>query len=137
MQRDVKVHARNLNKNGLVSQRSILAFLLKDLFKEKASEDHGYFLAVTSLKSIGKGDMDESGNIVFTVAFTCRIFKLFKGEVLQGVVLYISQHGVFLRCGHVNEWLYSKIYCVFNSRHGFPSYEDMILGNASSICVYI
>ncbi|KAK6254830.1 RNA polymerase Rpb7-like [Theobroma cacao] len=102
LQRDVKVHAGNLDKRGLVSQRSILVLLLEDLFKERASEDHGYFLSVTSLKSIGKGDVvDESGNMVFTVVFTCRTFKPFKGEVLQGVVHHICHRGVFLRCGPV------------------------------------
>jgi DNA-directed RNA polymerase-4/5 subunit 7 len=59
--RDVAILAENLNKNGLVSQRSIITRLLEDLLNEKASKDHGYFLAVTSLKSIGKGEVvDES-----------------------------------------------------------------------------
>jgi DNA-directed RNA polymerase-4/5 subunit 7 len=60
--RDVAVLAENLDRNGLVSQRSIITHLLEDLLNEKASKDHGYFLAVTSLQSIGKGEVvDESG----------------------------------------------------------------------------
>lgn len=131
LQRDVKVHARNLNKNGLVSQRSILACLLKDLFKERASEDHGYFLAVTKLKSIGKCDiMDESGNMVFTVVFTCRTFKPFKGEVLQGVVHYISQHGVFLRCGPVRNAFLSA--WKMSNYHYVPGAKPVFLSNELS-----
>ncbi|OMO95558.1 hypothetical protein COLO4_15784 [Corchorus olitorius] len=102
LQREVKVHVGNLEKNGRVSQRSIVVRLLEDLFNEKASEVHGYFLSVTSLKSIGKGNVvDELGNIVFPVVFTCRTFKPSKGEVLQGVVRCICRGGVFLRCGPV------------------------------------
>ncbi|XVF38351.1 hypothetical protein REPUB_Repub20aG0093900 [Reevesia pubescens] len=129
LQRDVKVHVRNLNRNGLVSRRSILACLLKDLFKEKACEDHGYFLAVTSLKRICKGDiMDESGIMVFTVVFTCRTFKPLKGEVLQGVVRKISQHGVFLRCGPVRNaflsaWKMSNYHYVPGAKPVFLSHE--------------
>ncbi|TYJ20151.1 hypothetical protein E1A91_A09G242400v1 [Gossypium mustelinum] len=96
LQRDVKIHATNLDKP--VSRRFILACLLDNLFKEKASEDHGYFLAVTRLKSIGKGNvMDESGNTVFTVVFTCRTFKPFPGEELQGVVRYITRRALEMR----------------------------------------
>ncbi|XVE81754.1 hypothetical protein DITRI_Ditri15bG0090900 [Diplodiscus trichospermus] len=131
LQRDVKVHARNLNNNRLVSRRTILSCLLKDLFKEKASEDHGYFLAVTSLKSIGKAEiMDESGNIVFTVVFTCRTFKPLKGEVLQGVVRYISQYGVFLRCGPVRNAFLSA--WKMSNYHYIPGAKPVFLSNELS-----
>jgi DNA-directed RNA polymerase-4/5 subunit 7 len=53
--RDVAVPTENLDRNGLVSQRSIITHLLEDLLNEKASKDHGYFLTVISLQSIGKG----------------------------------------------------------------------------------
>ncbi|KAK8684669.1 hypothetical protein V6N13_040685 [Hibiscus sabdariffa] len=131
LQRDVKVHARNLDKNGLVSQRFILACLLDELFKEKASEDHGYFLAVTSLKSIGKGDVvDESGNMVFNVVFTCRTFKPFKGEVLQGVARYIFQQGVFLRCGPIRNAYLSSL--KMSNYHYVPGAKPAFLSNELS-----
>lgn len=127
--RNVKVHARNLNKNGLVSRRSILACLLKDLLMEKASEDHGYFLAVTSLKRIVKGAiMDE--NRVFVVVFTCRTFKPFEGEVLQGVVRWISRHGVFLRCGPVRNAYLSA--WKMSNYHYVPGEEPAFLSNELS-----
>ncbi|XVF62970.1 hypothetical protein PTKIN_Ptkin09bG0051400 [Pterospermum kingtungense] len=143
LQRNVKVHARNLNKNGMVSRRSILVCLLKDLFKEKASEDHGYFLAVTSLKSIGKGDiMDESGNMVFTVVFTCRTFKPIKGEVLQGVARHISQGGVFLRCGPIRNaflsaWKMSNYHYVPGAKPAFLSNELSKIQKGVVVCFLV
>ncbi|KAK4854994.1 hypothetical protein QYF36_003025 [Acer negundo] len=100
--RDVAVLAENLDRNGLVSQRFIMTRLLEDLLKEKANKDLGYFLAVTSLKSIGNGKLqDESGNVFFPVAFKCRTFMPLRGEVLEGVVHHIYRFGVFLQCGPV------------------------------------
>ncbi|KAJ6719483.1 DNA-DIRECTED RNA polymerase SUBUNIT 7-LIKE PROTEIN [Salix purpurea] len=74
----VRIIAENLDRNGLAPQRSIITHLLKDLLSMKASKDHGYFLAVTNLKSIGKGESGE-----------------------QGVVHRTFRHGVLLRCGPV------------------------------------
>ncbi|KAK3190227.1 hypothetical protein Dsin_029788 [Dipteronia sinensis] len=100
--RDVAVLAEHLDRNGLVSQRFIMTRLLEDLLKEKANKDLGYFLAVTSLKSIGNGKLqDESGNMFFPVAFKCRTFMPLRGEVLEGVVHHIYRFGVFLQCGPV------------------------------------
>lgn len=100
--RDVAVIAENSNRNGLVSQRSIITRLLEDMLNEKASKDHGYFLAVTSLKNIGKGEVvDESGDVFFPVVFNCRTFLPYTGEILQGVVSHIFRHGVFMRCGPI------------------------------------
>ncbi|KAH7573312.1 hypothetical protein JRO89_XS03G0114800 [Xanthoceras sorbifolium] len=100
--RDVAVLAENLDRNGLVSRRYIVTRLLEDLLKEKANKDLGYFLAVTSLKSIGNREtLDESGNVFFPVVFKCRTFMPFRGEVLEGVVHHIYRFGAFLQCGPV------------------------------------
>lgn len=100
LQRDVPVLCQNLDSNGLISKRSIVTRLLEDLLIEKASEDHGYFLAVTSLKSIGKGEaIGDTGDVFVPVVFNCRIFMPHKGEVLQGTVYHVSRTAVFLRCG--------------------------------------
>jgi len=114
--RDVAVLAENLDRYGHISQRSIITRLLEDLLGEKASKDHGYFLAVTSLKSIGKGEVvDESGDVFFPVVFNCRTFLPFKGEILQGVVHRIFRHGVFLRCGPIKY--------AFISARKMPNYQ--------------
>jgi DNA-directed RNA polymerase-4/5 subunit 7 len=72
--RDVAVLTKNLDRNGLVSQRSIITRLLEDLLNEKASKDHGYFLAVTSLKSIGKEEVVDESGCFLPVVFNCRTF---------------------------------------------------------------
>ena len=103
--RDVAVLAKNFRNDELVprNQSVIVTRLLKDLLSEKASRDHGYFLAVTRLKKIGKGEVvDKSGDVFyvsFPVVFNCRTFLPYKGEILQGVVYRILRLGVFLRCG--------------------------------------
>lgn len=103
--RDVPVLAKNFksDKFGPQTRSFIVSRLLKDLLSEKASKDHGYFLGVTSLKKIGKGEVvDKSGDVFyvsFPVVFNCRTFLPYKGEILQGVVHRILRLGVFLRCG--------------------------------------
>lgn len=102
--RDVAVDAENIKSDGLVSrpQSFIMTRLLEDLVREKASKDHGYFLAVTSLKKIGKMKaVEESGDVFFPVVFNCRTFLPYEGEILQGIVHCIYRHGVFLRCGPI------------------------------------
>ncbi|GAV69602.1 hypothetical protein CFOL_v3_13103 [Cephalotus follicularis] len=114
--RSVAIIAENLDKDGPVGQRSIVTRLLEDLQSEKASKDHGYFLAVTSLNGILKVEVvEESRAMFFVVLFNCRTFKPFKGEVLQGVVHHIFMHGVFLRCGPVKY--------VFLSARKMPNYH--------------
>lgn len=102
--RDVTVDAENLKRNSLVThpQSVIATRLLEDLLSEKASKDHGYFLAVTGLKKIGKGKVvEESGVVFFPVVFNCRTFLPYEGEILQGIVHRVFRHGVFLRCGPI------------------------------------
>ncbi|KAG5236309.1 hypothetical protein OIU76_011134 [Salix suchowensis] len=112
----VRIIAENLDRNGLAPQRSIITHLLKDLLNMKASKDHGYFLAVTSLKSIGKGEVvNKSGEVLFDVEFNCRTFMPMKGEILQGVVHRTFRHGVLLRCGPVKY--------IFLSARKMPSYQ--------------
>ncbi|GKU85837.1 hypothetical protein SLEP1_g454 [Rubroshorea leprosula] len=114
--RDVPVLAGNLDRNGLIPQRSIVNRLLEDLFIEKSSRDHGYFLAVTGLKKIGKGEaVDESGDAFFPVVFNCRTFLPCSGEVLQGFVHHVSTSGVFLRCGPIKY--------IFLSPRKMPNYH--------------
>lgn len=112
----VRIIAENLDRNGLVPQRSIVTHLLKDLLSMKASKDHGYFLAVTNLKSIGKGEVvNKSGDVLFHVEFKCRTFMPMKGEILQGVVHRTFRHGVLLRCGPVKY--------IFLSARKMPNYQ--------------
>uniref|UniRef100_A0A5B7BQD2 DNA-directed RNA polymerase subunit n=1 Tax=Davidia involucrata TaxID=16924 RepID=A0A5B7BQD2_DAVIN len=96
----VMIPAKNLDRNGLVPRSSIVSCLLKDLLIWKATEEYGYFLTVTKLKSIGNQEFEESSrDIICPVAFFCRTFLPVNGEIMLGVVHTVHRHGVFLKCG--------------------------------------
>ncbi|XP_077248072.1 RNA polymerase Rpb7-like, N-terminal domain-containing protein [Tasmannia lanceolata] len=102
MNSHVLIPPEELHEEGLMLQRAIMIHLLDDIAKKKATKDHGYFLAVTTLNSIGEGKVRElTGDVLFPVSFNCITFKPFKGEVLQGVVEKILKHGVLLKCGPI------------------------------------
>lgn len=90
----------SLDGNRLVADSSVVTCLLKELLLLKSTKEHGYFLAITKLKSIGNAEFEEeSSDIFFPVAFSCRTFLPVKGDVMLGVVHKIYNRGVFLRCG--------------------------------------
>ncbi|XP_071732540.1 DNA-directed RNA polymerase V subunit 7-like [Rutidosis leptorrhynchoides] len=99
---NVVIPAENLDIKGLMLQKAILVRLLDDFSAKKATKDYGYLLAVTTLDKIGEGKVREhSGDVLFPVSFTCLSFKVFRGEVVEGVVHKILKHGVFMRCGPI------------------------------------
>ncbi|KAD4178133.1 hypothetical protein E3N88_26724 [Mikania micrantha] len=99
---NVVIPAENLDIKGLMLQKAILVRLLDDFSAKKATKDLGYLLAVTTLDKIGEGKVREhSGDVLFPVSFTCLSFKVFRGEVIEGVVHKILKHGVFMRCGPI------------------------------------
>ncbi|KAJ0769987.1 putative DNA-directed RNA polymerase [Helianthus annuus] len=99
---NVVISAENLDIKGLMLQKAILVRVLDDFSAKKATKDLGYLLAVTTLDKIGEGKVREhTGDVLFPVNFTCLSFKVFRGEVIEGVVHKILKHGVFLRCGPI------------------------------------
>ena len=99
---NVIIPAENLDAKGLMLQRSIIVSLMNDFATRKATKDLGYFLAVTTLESIGEGRVrQQTGDVLFPVVFSGMTFKLNRGEILEGVVHKVLKHGVFLRCGPV------------------------------------
>ncbi|XP_052206907.1 uncharacterized protein LOC127811239 [Diospyros lotus] len=99
---NVIIPAENLDRKGLMLQRSIITRLLDEFSAKKATKDLGYFLAVTTLDNIGEGKVrQQTGDVLFPVLFSCITFKIYRGEILEGVVHKILKHGVFLRCGPV------------------------------------
>ncbi|KAK4800539.1 hypothetical protein SAY86_021026 [Trapa natans] len=99
---NVIIPAENLDQKGLILQRSIIIRLLDEFACKKATKDLGYYLAVTSLEHIGEGKVRQNtGDVLFPVVFNGLTFKLFRGEILEGIVHKVLKHGVFLRCGPV------------------------------------
>lgn len=106
---NVVISPEDLHGEGLMLQKAIILRLLEDISKRKATKEHGYFLAVTTLNQIGDGKVREmTGDVLFPVVFSCIAFKPFKGEILQGVVDRILKHGVFLKCGPIENIFLSK-----------------------------
>lgn len=99
----VVVPGKYVEKNGRVPGNVIMNLLLKYLLKIKATKDYGYFLAVTDLKSIGGGYIEDSyGYVPFPVKFSCRMFTPIAGEIMVGIVHKVQSEGVFLKSGPMN-----------------------------------
>ncbi|KAL1200062.1 DNA-directed RNA polymerase subunit 7-like protein [Cardamine amara subsp. amara] len=107
MARNVAICAKHLN--GQSPHQQILCRLLQDLLREKACEEHGFYLGITALKSIGNSINNNSSNdsedehqahiLTFPVSFTCRTFLPAKGDILQGIVSKVLWNGAFIRSG--------------------------------------
>ncbi|KAJ4881225.1 DNA-directed RNA polymerase V subunit 7 [Raphanus sativus] len=99
---NVMIPAENMDAKGLMLKRTILVQLLEAFASKRATKELGYYLTVTSLDKIGEGKIREhTGEVMFPVVFSGMTFKIFKGEILEGVVHKVLRHGVFMRCGPV------------------------------------
>ncbi|CAL0316720.1 hypothetical protein Lal_00022267 [Lupinus albus] len=99
---NVIISAENLQPESLMLQRAIVIRLLGDFAVKKATKDLGYYLAVTTLEKVGEGKVRlHTGDVLFPVVFNAVTFKIFKGEILEGVVHKVLKHGVFMRCGPI------------------------------------
>ncbi|XP_043721058.1 DNA-directed RNA polymerase V subunit 7-like [Telopea speciosissima] len=113
---NVLISPEHLDGKGLMLQRSIILRLLEDFATRKATKDHGYFLALTTLDRIGEGKVrQDSGDVLFPVQFSCITFKPFKAEILQGFVTRIMKQGVFLSSGPIGQ--------IFLSSTKMPDYR--------------
>ncbi|WVY98502.1 hypothetical protein V8G54_030653 [Vigna mungo] len=112
---NVIIAPENLQPQGLMLQRAIIIRLLSDFAMKKATKDLGYFLAVTTLEKIGEGKVRQHGDVLLPVVFNAITFKIFKGEILEGVVHKVLKHGVFMRCGPIEN--------VYLSHLKMPDYE--------------
>lgn len=100
---NIIIPAENLDVNGLLLQRAIVIRLLDEWATKRATKDLGYFVALTTLDSIGEGKVRErTGDVLFPVTFSCITFKLFRGEIFEGTVNRIMKHGVLLKCGPID-----------------------------------
>ncbi|XP_010435096.1 PREDICTED: DNA-directed RNA polymerase V subunit 7 [Camelina sativa] len=99
---NVMIPAENMDAKGLILKRAILVQLLEAFASKKATKELGYYVAVTTLDKIGEGKIREhTGEVLFPVMFSGMTFKIFKGEIIHGVVHKVLKHGVFMRCGPI------------------------------------
>ncbi|KAG2315131.1 hypothetical protein Bca4012_065924 [Brassica carinata] len=113
---NVMIPAESMDAKGLMLKRTILIQLLEAFASKRATKELGYYLTVTSLDKIGEGKIREhTGEVMFPVVFSGMTFKIFKGEILEGVVHKVLKHGVFMRCGPVEN--------VYLSHMKMPDYK--------------
>ncbi|KAJ4887155.1 DNA-directed RNA polymerase IV subunit 7 [Raphanus sativus] len=119
---NVIIPAEAMDPNGHMIQTAVLTRLLDAFASKKATKDVGYFIALKSLEEIGEGRIRETtGEIVFPVVFSGITFKMFKGEIVRGVVHKVHKSGVFLRCGPCEN--------VYLSHYKMPGYDYVGQGN--------
>ncbi|KAG2299290.1 hypothetical protein Bca4012_010860 [Brassica carinata] len=100
MSRDVAIPAKQLKGHSPPHQQ-ILTRLLQDLLNEKACREHGFYLAITALKSIGNinnnnstdDDNPQADVFTFPVSFTCRTFLPARGNIMIGTVMKLLFNG--------------------------------------------
>nr|GEY09447.1 DNA-directed RNA polymerase V subunit 7-like [Tanacetum cinerariifolium] len=91
-------------------EKAILVRLLDDFSEKKVTKALGYLLTVTTRDKIDEGKVREhSGDVLFPLSLTCLSFKVFRGEVIEGVVQKNLKHGVFLRCGQIENLVDPKL----------------------------
>eukprot|EP00249_Psilotum_nudum_P031977 c47040_g1_i1 orf=197-757(-) len=89
---------------GQLLKASILTQLLDDLKILKCTEGHGYYVAATTLESLGEGKIRyQTGSVVFPVEFKCIVFMPCKGEVMLGEVKKVMKQGCLLFCGPLED----------------------------------
>ncbi|CAN6861196.1 hypothetical protein Bca4012_044662 [Brassica carinata] len=101
MCRDVAIPAKQLKKGHSPRHQQILTRLLQDLLHEKACREHGFYLAITALKSIGNinsttdDDNPQADDVLtFPVSFTCRTFLPARGNIMVGTVMKVLFNGL-------------------------------------------
>ncbi|CAA7028122.1 unnamed protein product [Microthlaspi erraticum] len=97
-------------ESGQPLHQLILEKVLRGLMDERSCEEHGFFLGITAVKSIGEGkkryfknvnDDNDPGIVVtvFLVSFMCRTFLPVRGEIMEGIVDKVFATGVFISSG--------------------------------------
>lgn len=87
---------------SLHTQRSMLRRLLKDVADERGSEEHGLFVAVTTLHGVSEGKVRSgTGSVAFSVNFKCIVLRLLKNEVIEAVVTNVGETGFHAACGPI------------------------------------
>ena len=94
MRRMVVVEPRELG-DAMHTKRAMIRRLLTDVDAERCNEEHGYFVAVTTLDDVSEGKVRTStGAVVFWVSFKCIVFKPIRNEVIDAEVTDVM-HGGF------------------------------------------
>lgn len=122
MRRMVVVEPRELG-DAVHTKRAMIRRLLTDVDAERCNEEHGYFVAVTTLDDVSEGKVRTStGAVVFWVSFKCIVFKPIRNEVIDAEVTDVMHGGFWAACGPARIFIQRRQMDGFEFREG-PSME--------------
>lgn len=76
----------------------------------QCTERYGFVLHILSHEIVGRGKLDEEkGCAVFVVRYKAIVFRLFRGEVVDGVVSDINAVGIIVKVGPIHVFVSSKM----------------------------
>mmetsp|Transcript_63989 Transcript_63989/g.202472 ORF Transcript_63989/g.202472 Transcript_63989/m.202472 type:complete len:172 (+) Transcript_63989:154-669(+) len=111
LEKNVRLHPMHF---GPKLSQTLVDHLCREV-EGTCSGRYGYFICVTGVEPMGKGEIrDGSGYATFPVKYQCIVFRPFKGEVLDCVVTQVNKMGFFAEAGPLQ---------LFVSQHLIP--EDI------------
>ncbi len=89
----------------------------------KCNGRFGFIIAVTDLKSVGRGKVQEgTGSVVFPVKFTAIVFRPFKDEIVDGVVSTVLNVRFFINSNIRWDFLHKWVLFEFSYRITYLTY---------------
>ncbi|KAH8934609.1 hypothetical protein BDL97_18G092900 [Sphagnum fallax] len=90
--------------NHLHTRRAVFRRLLLDLDTLRCSEDHGYYVAVTTIENLSEGVIRSgSGSVVYWIDFKCIVYMPVVKEIVEAQVSKVTGMGFFADCGPLDE----------------------------------
>jgi len=91
IQWDILIPPDQLDMKGLPLHKPVVLHLMEDVATRKSSNEHGFFIVVTSLNKIGEGRIrDLTDDILFPLTFKYPMQKPYKGEILVEAMAQLS-----------------------------------------------
>ncbi|PKU59133.1 DNA-directed RNA polymerase II subunit RPB7 [Dendrobium catenatum] len=83
--------------------------LLSKIGRWKASTKHGYYVtpAILNFDHDSRGDWI-TREVIFKVSYKCTTMKPCKGEIFIGTIDKVMRHGIFLKCGPIQNIFLSE-----------------------------
>ena len=95
MRRRVVVEPHELG-GALQTQRAMFRRLLQDVEGDVGSEEHGFYVTVTTVERVSEGHIRAgTGAVAFSVDFKCIVFSLSVDEVVEAQVTQVLPQGFF------------------------------------------
>ncbi|TNV76217.1 hypothetical protein FGO68_gene17022 [Halteria grandinella] len=106
IQKHIRLQPEELGKNLITKIRD----KIDSTMVGTCSAVHGYIIHIVTFKdkdvNIQDGRIqDTTGEVIFRVSFTALVFKPFVDEVLDGVVVEVTNNGIIIRSGPLESFI--------------------------------